>query len=286
MQPVEAQQTVILSGRVTDAAGQAVSGAFVELLRMPGWIWTDGQNTDGNGTYRLSVPPGTYLLQVRPVGPFIAQRLEGLTLSTNTTRTIVLETGVRLSGRVTSPAGQSVLQAWVSVRNDVGQEVGFGLTNVSGHYSLGVPPGTYRIEVYSDDFIDRRLGEVEIAQATVLDITLESGILLEGKVVDDRGQPVPDARVCAHLSSEEWWQGFCTNSGSGGSFQLRAAPATYVVTVRPVFPLRQARHRLEVNEAGVTDLVLTVSRDPTPFVPDDPPRPPSSASPYPQQMVR
>ena len=29
-----------------------------------------------------------------------------------------------------------------------------------------------------------------MVQATVLNITLESGVLLEGKVVDDTGQPV------------------------------------------------------------------------------------------------
>ena len=41
--PAAAQQTVTLSGRVTDSAGNAVSGAFVELFRMPGWVWVDGQ---------------------------------------------------------------------------------------------------------------------------------------------------------------------------------------------------------------------------------------------------
>ena len=43
--------------------------------------------------------------------------------------------------------------------------------------------------------------------------------------------------------------------------------------VRPVLPLRPARlQRLEVSGEGVMDLVLTVSRDPMPFVPDDPPK--------------
>ena len=74
-QPAAAQQTVTLSGRVTDSAGNAVSGAFVEVLRLPGWIWTDGQDTDRDGTYRLSVPSGTYVLQVKVPGPLIAHRL-------------------------------------------------------------------------------------------------------------------------------------------------------------------------------------------------------------------
>ena len=270
--PAEAQQTVTLSGRVTDSAGQPVSGAFVELLRIPGWVWTDGRETAGNGTYRLSVPSGTYALQVKPPGPHIAQRLEGLSLSTNTTRNIVLETGVTLSGRVTGPNGQPVPWAWVSVRNDEGQEVSFNNANESGHYSLGVSVGTYQIGVYHNDFIDRRLEQVEVTQDTVLNIALESGILLGGKVVDEAGQPVPDARVCAHLPTEEWWEGFCSDTEPTGGFQLRVASAMYIVTVRPVPPLRQTRRQLEVRGEGVPDLVMTVSRDPTPFVPDDPPK--------------
>ena len=271
VQPASAQETVTLSGRVTDVAGQAVPGVPVALLRMPGWIWIDEQETDGNGAYRFSAPSGTYQIDVKPHGPLIAQRLEGLSLSTNTTRNIVLETGVTLSGRVTGPDGQPVPHAWLWVVDlDQGDyhEVGFGPANATGHYSLGVPVGTYQINVGSDDFLNPRLEGVGVSQDTVLNITLDSGVLLEGKVVDDTGQPVPDAQVCA----EEAGEGFCTETESGGGFQLRVSPAVYTVAVRPVFPLQQTRRRLEVSGEGVTDLVLRVSRDPTPFVPDEPPK--------------
>ena len=271
--PAEAQQTVTLSGRVTDTAGQAVSGAFVELIRVPGLIWTDGHNTNTNGAYRLSVSPGTYRLRVRPShGPLIAQKSEELTLSTNTTRNVVLETGVTLSGRVTGPAGQPVPRAWLSVRSGDYQEVSFGLADESGHYSLGVPVGSYHVDVYHEDFPNKTLEGVAVAQATVLNITLESGVVLGGKVVDEAGEPVPHALVCAHLPTEQRSEGTCRDSELGGSFQLQVAPAVYVVTVRPLFPLQPVRHRLEVGEEGVADLVLTVSRQPLPFVPDDPPK--------------
>ena len=268
-QPAEAQQAITLSGRVTDSAGQAVSGARLELSRLPGWVWVDGQDPDGNGAYRFSVPPGTYILQVQSPGPLIAQEIE-LTLSTNTTRNIILETGVTLSGRATGPTGQPAPWAWVSVRDGAGQQVSFGSTNESGYYSLGVPVGTYHVDVYHENFIDRSLEGVAVAQATILNITLEAGVPLEGRVVDEAGQSVPDAWVCAHLPAED--QGFCAETGPEGSFQFRVAPAVYVVTIRPIFPLRQTRRRLEVSGEGVTDLVLTVSRQPMPFVPDDPPK--------------
>ena len=271
VQPASAQQTVTLSGRVTDSAGQAVSGATVDLNRLPDWVFVAGQETDGNGAYRFSVPPGRYHFAVKPQrGPLIPQDMQ-LSLSTDTTQDIVLETGVTLSGRVTGPAGQPV-GAWLSVYDDAGQEISFGPANASGHYSLGVPVGTYRINVYSDDFLNKTVEGVEVPQDTVLNITLESGVLLEGRVVDDGGQPVPDTRVCVHLSTEEWWEGSCTNSESEGDFHLRVAPATYVITVTPPAPLQPTRRQLGVSGERGADLVLTVSRRTLPFVPDDPPK--------------
>ncbi len=271
VQSAAAQQTVTLSGRVTDSAGQAVSGARVELFHQPDHIWTDGQDTDGTGAYRLSVPPGTYQLEVRPPhGPFIPQRQE-LTLSTNTTQNVILETGVTLSGQVSGSDGQPPSWVYLSVRNDAGQEISFAWTD-TGRYSLGVPVGTYRIDVDNDDFLDKMVEGVAITQDTVLNITLDSGVLLEGIVVDDAGQPVPDAQVCARLPTERPWEHTCSETDSEGRFQLSIAPEVYVVTATPLAPLHPTRHRLEVSGAGVTDLVLTVSQQLIPFVPDDPPK--------------
>ena len=158
----------------------------------------------------------------------------------------------------------------MSVRNDEGQEVSFNNADESGHYSLGVSTGTYRIEVYHDDFLDKTVEEVEVTQATVLNISLEAGVVLGGKVVDEAGQPVPDTEVCTHLLTEDRW--FCTETESAGSFQLRVVPAVYAVEVRPVPPFRPIRRGIVVSREGAADLVLAVSRDPAPFVPDDPPK--------------
>ncbi len=267
-QPAEAQQTVTLSGRVTDAAGNAVSGATVNL-EDPGWI---GQETDANGNYRLSVPPGIYRLRVwSPRGPLIAQKIERLTISTNTTRNFVLEAGVTLSGQVTAN-GQPVPWAFLWVVNDEGQEVSFNSANAAGHYSLGVPPGTYQVNVASEDFLDTTVEGVDVSQNTVLNITLESGVLLEGKVMDDDGQPVPDARVCARLLAEEPWEGTCSETGPEGRFQLSVAPEVYIVTATPLAPLHPTRLRLKASGERASNLTLTVSRQPMPFVPDDPPK--------------
>ena len=91
---------------------------------------------------------------------------------------------------------------YLSVQNEAGQEISFGFSNESGYYSLGVPVGAYQIGVSSDAFLDKTVEGVEVVQDTVLNIALESGVALGGKVVDDEGQPVPNAQVCAHLPAE------------------------------------------------------------------------------------
>ena len=219
------------------------------------------------------MPPGRYLLRVRhQPGPLFDPRIE-LTLSANTTRDIVLEAGVTLSGRVTTSNGQPVPWAWLVVyAADQAIDIGAAVTNDFGHYNLGLPAGTYRIEVSHDDFPNKTVEGMAVLQDTLLSITLEAGVLLEGKVVDDRGHPVPDAQVCAHLPDKRRWEGSCFQTDSQGNFQLRVAPAVHVVTVIPPAPLQPTRRRLEVSGEGVTIPVLTVSRQPTPFVPDDPPK--------------
>ena len=98
-------------------------------------------------------------------------------------------------------------------------------------------------------------------------------VTLSGRVTDSAGNAVSDAQVCAHLPTEEWWEGICFwQTEPNGSFQLRVAPdAIYIVRVHPAFPLRLIRRWLEVGGERMADLVLTVSET-TPFVPDNPPK--------------
>ena len=100
----------------------------------------------------------------------------------------------------------------------------------------------------------------------------QQSVPLSGRVVDDGGQPVADAQVCAHLPTEEWWEGFCAHTEPDGRFQLNATPAVYVLRVYPVAPLQPIRRRLAVGNQEISNIVLAVSRQPMPFVPDDPPK--------------
>ena len=135
----QAQQNITISGRVTRPSGQAVQGAFVFLEKMSGQIFTDGQETNGNGSYQLSAPPGTYRLVVDPTqAPLIPQEIPNLILSTNIIRDFVLAEGFSLSGQVTDEAGTPVPEAFIAAFSD-GQQISFGDVNQSGQYRFGCP---------------------------------------------------------------------------------------------------------------------------------------------------
>ena len=61
--PVFAQSEGVVTGRVTDAAGDALPGANVALAGL-----TTGSATDADGRYRFAAPPGTYELRASFIG--------------------------------------------------------------------------------------------------------------------------------------------------------------------------------------------------------------------------
>lgn len=63
--PLQAQQEVTLSGRISGQAGQPVEGVSVNLNQTSGAFVT-GMATLSDGSYQLSAPPGTYRLTVVP----------------------------------------------------------------------------------------------------------------------------------------------------------------------------------------------------------------------------
>jgi len=273
--PVQAQQEVILSGRISGQAGQPVEGAFIFFEI--GFIRVTGDNTASDGSYQLSAPPGTYRLIVNPNrGPFIPQVIETFTLTGNTTRDFVLEEGFTLSGQVTDSSSAPVALAFLGVDDGPPEfrTVSFGSADNEGRYSLGVPAGTYNIfvTVFSGLFLNKLIEDVFIDQDVTLDIILQSGVMISGKVVDQSGQSIPGVSI----SADDIMVGYCCefqlSTQNNGSFQLNVPPAIYVIRAVPGSPLNPTRIQVDAREGDVTGLVLEVSAAPAPFVADMPPR--------------
>ena len=162
----------VIEGRVTTPSGETdvpVSGAYVMVreITTSDW-WPSGSQTDGDGNYRIVLPPGAqYYVQANggqnnfllseywdgadnngTDDPSLAQPTALLQVGTPTTVNFSLEKAAMIQGTVTDPSGNPVSNASVSIQK--GECIGWSRathitwtsTNQDGTYSVPVPPGT------------------------------------------------------------------------------------------------------------------------------------------------
>jgi len=165
-----AQANGAITGRVRDGHGDPVADVFVStgdydsVLDCGGCPF--GTQTLGDGTYRLEVPPGAYLVYVNTHGR--SERLvpqaypdvrswsdisRALPVSVASGQTAVgvdlqLSSGFLLSGRLVDTQGRPVRGAGGSLRDpeqriEFGCLFGFGSSAADGRFAVTVPAGTY-----------------------------------------------------------------------------------------------------------------------------------------------
>ena len=141
---------------------------------------------------------------------------------------IELETGVRLTGKVTGPNGTPLADAMVGVQpSPTGSFAMTGslrrtATDSNGEYSLdGLEPGEETIQVMHPKYNPTSKSVTLKGAETKLDIQLEGGRTVTGVVVTDSGMPVPDAQVNA-FSAAGGGHGARTNTS--GAFEIESMP--------------------------------------------------------------
>jgi uncharacterized GH25 family protein len=152
-----------------------------------------------------------------------------------------VETGAKLTGRVTGPDGSPV--AGVSVREDQtagggGRVMRFdptdtsGTTDPNGDYSLDtLEPGEKTFTFSRGGYIaQQKTVTVAGGKETRLDVQLSAGLRVAGFVVTDGGSPIPDTMVRA-ASASEMDGGRQATTDSSGAFAIEAlAPGHYTFT--------------------------------------------------------
>ncbi len=235
--PEEAQAGI--SGVVRDARGEPIAGALV-WTEVPGWPQVLRRmeppasvpkevRTGADGAFIVRAPQigGTIFevlashpgLATSRAGPFPQQSGEqGWPLVE-----IELGEGASVEGRVTSLAGAAVSGARVRIWHDtqvpeeatlftrlLPQAVGeVTYSAKDGTFRLRrIEPGAYRLEARAEGFAAKTLGPVEVRAGSVparVDIALDAGGSLAGRVVDSGGDPLAGIEVVA----------FPTAAGSG-----------------------------------------------------------------------
>lgn len=259
------QPSSTVEGRTVDPDGKPVAG--VRLFIHPSDPASLGSSfrmfsrsrsrqaiSDETGFFRIEdVIPGGFELQAMATGyqrseldnleVRAGQELKGLE--------VVLAPGAAVEGRVFSPSGQPLAGAEVGVTDPtVDFFFGNATTDGDGRFRLeGIAPGTRSVQAEHKSYrravkeLEVRLGENSI------DLRLEGGVEVRGRVVDEGGTPVASARVSLRAGPRSWNQPDSA-SGADGSFTIEGvADGTYRVMAEKE-GFARSREGVEVTVAG------------------------------------
>ncbi len=235
-----------LAGRVKDTGGRPIQGARVQAARLILWGIPGGSSasteTDAEGIFRLEhVPPGDVRLIARAEGYLDSRPLSFKTtdLELREGLSIELDRGNGIAGIVRFSDGRPAAGADVDVDFDPAAMMGMGAFNAArgadgdaetdekGRFAiegLGAGPFAVEAELEVDD-IDYYVRMTGVTPGTKdLELVLARPTVVEGRVVEADGTPIPKFRVAARKKGEVFFmpgdQKTEQFEDEGGAFEL------------------------------------------------------------------
>jgi len=240
-------------GRVVTAAEDPVAGAEVRLLPRPQsssmmerffqrrlGLDRDATHSDAEGAFVIeNVAEGLYNLRIEASG-FAPAEVPGLEIPAGDglvdLGTVVVETGVRVEGRVVDPDDRPVAGAriravpqgsgWGNRRNQPFE----GTTDAAGHFAFGDLRRGERVSLLAEKpgYAKGQLEGVEVPTEEPVEIVLEPAARVSGTVKDPEGRPVEGARVAVDVSGGRGWglsrSSDPTRTDAEGRFTLADVP--------------------------------------------------------------
>jgi len=240
---------VTLSGKVTDTEGNPVANANIIAHWRPGPA--DGRPpagppasgiTSANGSYRITLMPGTYTLEIIPPrgSDLPSKTISDVQVKEDMTLDITLEAGAILSGKVTDADGKPVANAYVDAYGSAyidaygSVEPAFGRTSADGSYRINLAPGTYTLNIslpLGSELPTQSVTDVQVDKDMTLDITLKPGFILSGRITNPAGEPVTDVSVNAYKTATGQLSGHGLTSPDG-VYRIVLLPGTYTIDLR------------------------------------------------------
>lgn len=228
------ERTGYLRGTVTDATdGTPLAMAHVEAISgsLP-----YSTTTDVNGTYSLSVVPGSYTLNAWKYG-YSYETVAGVAVLENATTTQAVSLSRTsphtLSGRVTDAATGTPLSSTVTIRDPFGAVLTTTNTLLqTGLYTRTLFGGSYTVTAAARLHQPASSTVVLNSDATLnlaLPATTSDGILFGRITNETTGAPIKGATIGVRPGMTD------TVSGAGGTYELQVPAGTYTVSVAGPF---------------------------------------------------
>ncbi len=200
-----------ISGRVTDERGEPIANVDLDFIVVATGQEESANNdtTDANGNYRTTVSNNVFdVYYSPPPGSRYAGHVErNVDLTVDRTVNVVLRDAWFVSGRVLrADTGGPAINVDLDFEDLATGEKIFtpgDNTDLTGHYNVAVPAGIYEVsfdgprpELPSDPplLAPGRLDEVSVdgtADFSLPTITLQRGYLVDGEVLDGKGDGLP-----------------------------------------------------------------------------------------------
>ena len=251
----------VLRGRVVRADTGAPLPELPVHLRRDAIV--DAQTTTDGSFEIRGLDPGRFKPFVRsagwcgslhaPIGLGIGETSEPITISARPCRTVTAQVRVR-------PSGQPCPSAQIDLLDAVEDPVRKLITDLSGEAQLsGLAAGAYQVKIHCPGHIQRTPEPwlLDDAMSTSVIWEVEPGRTVRGKVVDDRGRPLPLAYVTASGSGSGSWGYVQTETDADGLFTL---PGVHPGPVQ----VGATHHPLGTSEALQLD--IDEARDPSPVI--------------------
>ena len=178
-----------LRGKVTTTDGTPVTGAYV-CVDTPFPTGRICRPSSGDGSYAVTTRPQTYTVQV--LAPINSDLISEYWLgkrtwvdanavslgSSDRTLDLVMRKGIRVTGVIRDTRGIPLEGATLNFNDDSGPLAATD-TDISGTYSLVVPPGTYQVEVFAPfrgergDLLSQPARELVVKDFVRYDVVLE-----------------------------------------------------------------------------------------------------------------
>ncbi len=244
--PASARAIPCLTGFVRDGQGNPVADGDLDFnISATGQrIITPGDNTDADGFYSVCVLPNTYDVGFAPPAGtrLLGKLVRGVDLTgeAGLELDVVLDEGMIAAGLVTDSAGLPVPDVDIDVDRIEGGRLYTPGDNTAadGNFAVVVPSGMHRFRFEpprGSRLRGAEIDSVDVSADISLDVLLEEGMLLGGRVSDQAGSAAVDVEVdlrdavtgakiyLANNATDQ--DGNYTVAVPAGVFQLRFTPS-------------------------------------------------------------
>jgi hypothetical protein len=256
-----------IAGRVIDdSSGEAIAEAWIEASVVGRELGSATAKTDTDGSFMLKgLAEGHYEIEVSANGYLPNDRLEialGRAETPADDITISLDAGLQVSGTIRDEHGNTLEGVRVLAdRSGPAPEGGRGTSDERGEFILsGFRSGEISIS-FSKEGLVSEYRELTVDQDVHdLDIVLEQGYEVRGRVVSLGGEPIEQAMVSASRAETDGYEQL-THSDSDGSFHYDGmAGGSWKISAEHML---FERAEVEVDPSRQQAVTLALSRHPT-----------------------